>query len=223
MKKDGTAGKGRALLRHLAVVLVFVLAAALVFTPIWVLGGRYAVSAVHDVQAKLPRADSDLQLTEQYDPQPNTFGIVEGATVTGGMHFGRLECSQIGLDCPVYYGANRVCLRAGAAASTAYGLPGYGKSTVVTGYNTTAFRNLGQLKKGDLIGFSTNWGHFSYRVMDRQVLTSDESVDVSVVDKEKLILFCTYPQSPFGNLADQRLYVFCEKASGPAVEVSTDD
>ena len=46
---------------------------------------------------------------------------------------------------------------------------------------------------------------------------------VSVVDKEKLILFCTYPQSPFGNLADQRLYVFCEKASGPAVEVSTDD
>ena len=36
MKKDGTAGKGRALLRHLAVVLVFVLAAALVFTPIWV-------------------------------------------------------------------------------------------------------------------------------------------------------------------------------------------
>ena len=48
MKKDGTAGKGRALLRHLAVVLVFVLAAALVFTPIWVLGGRYAVSAVHD-------------------------------------------------------------------------------------------------------------------------------------------------------------------------------
>ena len=135
MKKDGTAGKGRALLRHLAVVLVFVLAAALVFTPIWVLGGRYAVSAVHDVQAKLPRADSDLQLTEQYDPQPNTFGIVEGATVTGGMHFGRLECSQIGLDCPVYYGANRVCLRAGAAASTAYGLPGYGKSTVVPGDN----------------------------------------------------------------------------------------
>ena len=114
MKKDGTAGKGRALLRHLAVVLVFVLAAALVFTPIWVLGGRYAVSAVHDVQAKLPRADSDLQLTEQYDPQPNTFGIVDGATVTGGMHFGQLECSQIGLDCPVYYGANRVCLRAGA-------------------------------------------------------------------------------------------------------------
>ena len=97
MKKDGTAGKGRALLRHLAVVLVFVLAAALVFTPIWVLGGRYAVAAVHDVQAKLPRADSDLQLTEQYDPQPNTFGIVEGATVTGGMHFGRLECSQIGI------------------------------------------------------------------------------------------------------------------------------
>ena len=39
MKKDWTAGKGRALLRHLAVVLVFVLAAALVFTPIWVLGG----------------------------------------------------------------------------------------------------------------------------------------------------------------------------------------
>ena len=168
-------------------------------------------------------ADGGLQLTEQYDPQPNTFGIVEGATVTGGMHFGRLECSQIGLDCPVYYGANRVCLRAGAAASTAYGLPGYGKSTVVTGYNTTVFRNLGQLKKGDLIDFSTNWGHFSYRVTDRQVLTSDESVDVSVVDKEKLILFCTYPQSPFGNLADQRLYVFCEKASGPAVEVSTDD
>ena len=169
MKKDGTAGKGRALLRHLAVVLVFVLAAALVFTPIWVLGGRYAVSAVHDVQAKLPRADSDLQLTEQY------------------------------------------------------GLPGYGKSTVVTGYNTTVFRNLAQLKKGDLIDFSTNWGHFSYRVTDHQVLTSDESVDVSVVDKEKLILFCTYPQSPFGNLADQRLYVFCEKASGPAVEVSADD
>ena len=55
------------------------------------------------------------------------------------------------------------------------------------------------------------------------MLTSDESVDVSVVDKEKLILFCTYPQSPFGNLADQRLYVFCEKASGPAVEVSADD
>ena len=44
MKKDGTAGKGRALLRHLAVVLVFVLAAALVFTPIWGAGaGRYAV------------------------------------------------------------------------------------------------------------------------------------------------------------------------------------
>lgn len=219
MKKDGT-GKGRTLLRHGAVVLAFVLVAALVFAPVWVLGGRYTVSAVHDMQTKLPRADSDLQLTEQYDPQPNTFGIVEGTAVTGGMHFGRLECSRIGLDCPVYYGANRVCLRAGAAASTAYSLPGYGKSTVVTGYNTTVFRNLGQLKKGDLIDFSTNWGHFSYRVTDRQVLTSDASVDVAVVDKEKLILFCTYPQSPFGNLENKRLYVFCEKASGPAVEVS---
>lgn len=221
MKKDGTTGKGRTQLRHGLVVLVFVLAAGLACTPAWVLGGRYTVSAVHDVQAKLPRADSDLQLTEQYDPQPDTFGIVEASQVTGGMHFGQLECSRVGLDCPVYYGANRVCLRAGAAASTAYSLPGYGKSTVVTGYNTTAFRNLGQLKKGDLIDFSTNWGHFSYRVTDRQVLTSDESVDVSVVQNEKLILFCTYPQSPFGNLENRRLYVFCEKASGPAVEVST--
>ena len=47
--------------------------ATMIRDTIWVLGGRYAVSAVHDVQAKLPRADSDLQLTEQYDPQPNTF------------------------------------------------------------------------------------------------------------------------------------------------------
>ena len=42
-------------------VRAFLLAAALVFTPIWVLGGRYAVSAVHDVQAKLPRVDSVLR------------------------------------------------------------------------------------------------------------------------------------------------------------------
>lgn len=38
MKKDGRPVKGVLLLRHLAVVLMFVLAAALVFTPIWVLG-----------------------------------------------------------------------------------------------------------------------------------------------------------------------------------------
>lgn len=222
MKKE-KAGKGRTLLRHGLVVLVYVLIAALALTPIWIFGCRYAVSAVHDMQAKLPFADSDLQLTEQYDPQPNTFGIVQPATVHGGMHFAQLECSRIGLDCPVYYGANRVCLRAGAAASTAYGLPGYGKSTVVTGYNTTCFRNLGQLKKGDMINLSTNWGHFSYRVTDKQVLTSDATVNVSVVEKEKLILFCAYPQSPFGNLENRRLYVFCEKASGPAVEVNEND
>lgn len=210
-------------LRHGATVLIFILLAGIISLPVWIFGVKYVVDTVHIAQGKLVMDESDLQLKENFQPMPDTFGIVEKPEVVGGEHFAQLTADKIGLDCAVYYGANRICMRAGAAASTAYSLPGFEKATILSGYNTTVFQNIDQLEKGDVLKLSTEWGQFTYRVTDTAVKASDASINTAVAEREKLILFCTYPKTPFANLQDTRYYVFCEKASGPAVEVSTDE
>lgn len=220
---DAKAKRGASLLAHHALtVLVFILIAGVLSIPIWIFGFHFAVDTVHTAQSGLVMETGDLQLKEDFAPAPETFGVVAKPQVVGGEHFAQLRAEQIDLDCGVYYGANRICLRAGAAASTSYSLPGFEGTTILTGYNTTAFRNIDQLKKGDMLTLSTKWGQYTYRVTETAVKASEDVINTAVVDREKLILFCSYPKAPFGNLQDKRFYVFCEKASGPAVEVNAD-
>lgn len=222
--KDGKANiSGAKILRHLLIVAVFVLIAGAVSVPIWFVGIDFATDTVHTAQSQLSMAESDLKLINDFDPMPNTFGIVDKQSVAGGQQFGRLTSESADIDCAVYYGANRICMRAGAAASTDYSLPGYGSTTVLSGYNSTWFKNIDKLKKGDMLTLSTNWGQFTYRVTETAVKKSDESVDTMAIDREKLILFCTYPKTAFSKTENQRYYVFCEKASGPAVEVNQNE
>lgn len=222
--KDGKAKiSGAEVLRHLLIVVVFVVIAGAVSIPAWIFGIDFATNTVHTAQDQLSMAEGDIKLNETFDPMPNTFGIVDKQEVSGGQQFGRLTSEDADIDCGVYYGANRICMRAGAAASTSYSLPGYGSTTVLSGYNSTWFKNIDKLKKGDMLTLSTNWGQFTYRVTDTAVKKSDESVDTMAIDREKLILFCTYPKSAFSKTENERYYVFCEKASGPAVEVNQND
>lgn len=208
--------------RRLLTPFIFILIVGVLSIPVFIVGMNYGVEYVHGVQSTLSKDVGDMEVIENMKPSPVTFGLVDKPKVVGGQHFGIIRCEKIDLECSVFYGVNRVTLRSGAAAVNSYSLPGFGETTLVTGYNSTCFKNLHKLQKGDLISFSTSWGLFDYRVTDTEVMTQEDAIDFRELDREILVLFCNYPNEPFAHYGDQRYYVICEKASGPAVEVNGD-
>ncbi len=155
-----------------------------------------------------------------------------GSTVSGGdvsvkdigypkynSKFAELSCDRLSLKAPVYHGDNDMCLHFGVGIP-AYGtIPGFSKSVIVSGHNSTFFAPLENVQTGDIFTFATNYGQFEYEVKNIEIMSENDFDESVLKDKsgDKLILYTCYPFSFVGGVGDSRLFVTCDLISGPRV------
>lgn len=129
-----------------------------------------------------------------------------------------IDNKDVGIeDYPVYWGDSDTLLDQGLVQSnySAYiGVPG---RVVIAGHNHTYFRTLPKVKIGDVVTLTTDYGVFTYKVSDTQIL-GDTDTSLLYYDPlaekvtDDLIMYTCWNNGYMG-LSDERLYIICEVVS----------
>lgn len=136
------------------------------------------------------------------------YGIFDGI-------YGYISAPSIGMELPIYLGANDYNMCSGAGHMTYTSLPIGGKSTncvltAHTGYiGRTFFDNLGSLNKGDKVYIKNFWGTLEYKVILKEVHTPKDSYRCYIEEGKDLLTLITCVSD--GNWGFNRYYVICER------------
>lgn len=188
-----------AVLPYILTPVIFVLISVLALLPVGKIMMNYAVSTVHRAQTKLTMDFNDIQPDRNENENNTSFDSI---SIQSGQKFGRIVCTEAGVNADVYCGLNRVSLREGAALKTDASLPGSGKTVKIAGYRTTALKNIDFLKEGDIVTFETLWGSFDYKVYS---IKEESKSDGKEGD---LIISTAVNSTPFSSYEDKQLYVY---------------
>ena len=128
-----------------------------------------------------------------------------------GTQYATIKIDKIDLEAPVYYGDTLEILKKGVGHSSGSYFPGEGGSIIYMGHNSKKmFRRFSELQIGNEIKVTTNYGEYTYKIYDMQLIKETE-VDKLPIQKEKEILM-VYTCYPFNNIgyATQRYVVYAE-------------
>lgn len=92
----------------------------------------------------------------------------------------------------VLEGANGRNMAFGPARSISAGMPGEHLSTVISAHNDSHFSFLERVQLNDLVEIETTSGHFTYQVINLQVVDSSRQ-QVTIKQQDELILTTCYP------------------------------
>lgn len=152
----------------------------------------------------------------------NTVDMKEVQFPDLGTHFARLTCERIGLDAPIYWGDTKEILSEGLGQFIGSFLPGFNRSILISGHNSTFFKPLQFLEVGDIIISQTNYGKYEYEVIEIVVMKAEEAENLMdemlSYQEEKLIMYTCYPFEALLGNKQERLFVYADKISGPAVK-----
>lgn len=128
-----------------------------------------------------------------------------------GTKYGNIKIDSIGVDLPVYLGDTDEILNKGVGHYSGSYFPGEGGSIVYAAHNFARFfKKLPQVKVGNKIKITTNYGEFNYKVYDTQVIHMSESDKLPIQDeKEILMLYTCYPVTGIGH-KKHRFVVYAE-------------
>ena len=155
-----------------------------------------------------------LQVITIKEEEPkNISPILEGNVLvnypTFGTKYADLKIESIGLNLPVYYGANYTILKSGIAHDENSYFPGEGGSIILAGHNFKSFlANLPKVKIGDNISLETTYGIFNYIVSNTKIVNENDVNEVPIQkDKEILMIYTCWPINNIGH-ASERYVVY---------------
>ena len=128
-----------------------------------------------------------------------------------GTKYATIEIPKIDVNLPVYFGDTLEILKNGVGHSSGSYFPGEGGSIIYMGHNSkNVFRRFSELQKGNEIKVTTNYGEYTYKIYDMQLIKETE-VEKLPIQKQKEILM-VYTCYPFNNIgyATQRYVVYAE-------------
>ena len=98
------------------------------------------------------------------------------------------------------------------------GLPGEGKTILLSGHNNTFFNDLQHVEEGATVTITTHYSVYTYEVTETKILDYQDSsaYDFSRED-ENLILYTCYPFDAMGFTPD-RFFVYARYVSGPVLD-----
>ena len=135
-----------------------------------------------------------------------------------GEHYANVTCEQIGLDVPLYYDDSMEIMRVGAGQYQGSFIPGYGKTILLSGHNTTYFSPLQKIAVGDEVTIKTSYGIYRYQVRETKILNESDPQAVDLLQKkEELVMYTCYPFDMLSS-TDQRFFVYADKVSGPVLK-----
>ncbi len=154
--------------------------------------------------------------------EEETISVSELQFPEAGTHYAMLSCARIQLEVPVYWGDTKEILQAGIGQFAGSFLPGFGRSILLSGHNTTFFKPLEQIEEGDTVICRTNYGEYRYLVREVLIQSAEEAQEeldeMLSYSEETLIMYTCFPFTPFAGKKDKRLFVYADKILGPKVE-----
>lgn len=126
-----------------------------------------------------------------------------------GEQLGTIVIPSISLNYPIIEGDDQANLAKGVGHDSSTALPGQNGNVVIDAHRDTMFRNLGDVKIGDIVTLTTNYGTFNYKVYKTRIVTPDDPTAIIKSDKEMLTLYTCYPFSYIGH-APKRYIVMTE-------------
>lgn len=213
-KKKKKSDKHRAVLPYITTPVIYVALSMIIVLPMSLIMLNSAVKLVHKAQPSFAYSVSDIQLNkEAYKPSKVNQGRVARPAAKAGDKVAELCCENAGLSCDVFLGRNYVSFSEGAGMLSDV-LPGDTGVTEIYANRSTAFKSLKNVKTGDKIRLSTNWGNFVYSVSAVKVSATppDDTMPQS------LLLVCASNDNVFSNFNDEKLFVLADIESGPQLE-----
>ena len=129
--------------------------------------------------------------------------------------YGYLSAPTIGMNLPIYLGANASAMSYGAAHLTNTSLPIGGKNTncVIAGHTgyigRIFFDNLRGLSIGDNIILTNYWGNLNYRVSETKVVKENQTEDIYIKEGKDILTLITCISNQSGGF--DRFIVICER------------
>jgi sortase A len=155
-------------------------------------------------------------------PQTGILNAKEAKLPAVGAQYGQINCEEVNLAAPLYFGDDDAIFEKGAGQYVMSGIPGEGRPILIGGHDVTYFAPLEQIKVGDEVTVTTAYGMFVYRVIETKIESVEKWKNETLNgNQETLILYTCYP---FGNVfgaREDRFYVICDKQSGPVIPDSS--
>ena len=159
------------------------------------------------------------QLEAQWEQQAASASVPRAKQIPAVEMLTRVSIPRINMDAIVIEGASRKQLSIGPGHVVDTAMPGEPGNAVITGHRDTFFRNIYELKKGDVIIVRRNGHVFKYQVTGKKIVEPDDlSVLKPTIDAQLTLITC-YPTYYIGP-APKRLIIF-SKLAEPATEVQT--
>lgn len=142
-----------------------------------------------------PRADyKDLSSLYQY----SFYGDV----------IGNITIESCGVNCDIYYGANRVSWRYGAGLDAEEGSENI---NLIKAYDETCFAGLKYAQVGDIITVKTAYDEQLYQIKDMKYINADK--DAYPQENKDMLVLCSI-FSDFSEHKGEYLYVFADRING---------
>lgn len=161
-----------------------------------------------------------VKTTVKKDKQKKIIKLSDIPTPKYGDQYGEITCDKLQLKAPVYFGDRGNILKKGAGQYNGSFLPGEGGTILIGAHDTTYFKKLEKVKKGQTFEFTTEYGVYEYKVKDIKIVEEDkydEAYDLSA-DKESLVLYTCYPFGKLKGTKEKRMFVYLDKVTGPDIK-----
>ena len=191
---------------YIKYILSFLIIALAVFIAAILIAMKPVTQQVYKIEDSLNMQVRDVVINDSHYPSDDN-----ADADTYGDKIGNVTIENRGLNCDIYYGANRASMRYGAGFFNDKNDFGSGKLSVIKGYDETYFSSLKYVQKGDVITVTTNNGEYRYRVTDAKYI--DESTQTYQSDDiDTLVFYSIF--SDFSDHAGERFYVFADRIDG---------
>ena len=149
---------------------------------------------IEDVVSVISRVSIDIKDKKEAKPiQLKEDGIENYPEY--GTKYAQIKIPKIDCDLPVYFGDTLEVLKKGVGHTSGSYFPGEGGSIIYMGHNSkNTFRRFSELKKGDEIIVTTDYGEFKYKIYDMQIVGETELDKLPIQkEEEKLMVYTCYP------------------------------
>lgn len=143
---------------------------------------------------------------------PSPVGVLYDRYPEQGEMIGTLSIPALGKSLPVFEGTAEDELVKGVGHFAQSVLPGENDNCVLSGHRDTVFRQLGELKIGDLLVVQTSAGVFTYAISNTRIVEADDRTVIVPTDHAVLTVSTCYPFYYVGD-APQRYIVVADLVS----------
>lgn len=144
-------------------------------------------------------------------PAQDTYQTGEIIVPSFGEQYAVLECKDVEMKVGVYFGSNAELLALGACQASNSAILGMTGNVVIDAHVNTYFSDLPRMEIGNTVTLYTEYGRFTYRVIEQLRFHKSNSQYVRATEEDCLTLY-TCEAQVLGN-SDMRIGVRCELVS----------